>query len=127
MEKRANPCLQVKFDLFGVFDRFLVLNNDTHADTTNFFKPQLDKRSMEMASKMGASFSRLVSSKADKTKDAQKRSESEMKKLHPFKPQINRVSQALDEHFRNTVFNGDQLYRWDQLYLMVRLFIVLLT
>lgn len=37
---------------------------------------------------------------------------------YPFRPQINRISEALDEHFRKVIFNGDELYRWDQLYLM---------
>jgi len=36
-----------------------------------------------------------------------------------FKPKINKLSAQLDEKFKAHVFNGDDLHRWDQLYLMV--------
>jgi len=35
-----------------------------------------------------------------------------------FKPQINKNSQKLDENFKANMFNGDQLHRWDQLFLL---------
>ena len=36
-----------------------------------------------------------------------------------FKPLINKRSEKLDQNYQAKEFNGDQLHRWDQLYLMV--------
>jgi hypothetical protein len=36
-----------------------------------------------------------------------------------FRPKINKVSEILDENFRQQLFGDDRLHRWDQLYLMV--------
>ena len=42
-----------------------------------------------------------------------------------FKPQINKHSEKLDQNYQAKEFNGDQLHRWDQLYLMVHLIILI--
>ena len=40
------------------------------------------------------------------------------KKEGTFKPEVNKNSETLDQNYKANMFNGDQLHRWDQLYLM---------
>ena len=90
-----------------------MLSNDHLVDTSNYFKPKISDKSREIAARLGDPLDRLVSGHMPS-----KYKKKEVKQ-YPFRPQINRISEALDEHFRNAIFNGDELYRWDQLYLMV--------
>ena len=69
---------------------------------------------------MGDPFERLASLSLEKQKQLRKKTQQEMDRDLTFKPKINQSSVALDENFKNNMFNGDQLYRWDQLYLMVK-------
>jgi hypothetical protein len=52
-------------------------------------------------------------------KENKKKIIKEVESEYTFKPKINKISEHLDEHFKQSVFGGDQLHRWDQLYLMV--------
>ena len=68
---------------------------------------------------MGDPFQRLASISAERQRQLKKKAQQEMDRDLTFKPKINKTSEVLDENFKNNIFNGDQLYRWDQLYLMV--------
>jgi hypothetical protein len=63
--------------------------------------------------------------KIKETKKAELMEKAETELL--FRPKINRVSQILDDHFKQQLFGDDQLHRWDQLYLMVNQSFSLLT
>lgn len=89
------------------------------------FRPQINKKSLEIASKLGDPFERLASINGERQKQLKKKAQQEMDRDLTFKPKINKSSEVLDEHFKNHLFNGDQLYRWDQLYLMVILSLIL--
>jgi len=82
------------------------------------FRPQLSKKSLEIASRLENSFQRLVDTSITKSKENKKKLIKQIDNEHSFQPKINKLSKALDERFRANVFNGDELHRWDQLYLM---------
>jgi hypothetical protein len=67
----------------------------------------------------GDSFQRLVDTSINKATRNKKKLLKEMDTDLTFKPKINKLSTQLDEQFKANVFNGDDLHRWDQLYLMV--------
>lgn len=55
----------------------------------------------------------------NKANENKKKLLKEMDTNLTFKPKINKLSEQLDSQFKAHVFNGDDLHRWDQLYLMV--------
>ena len=67
---------------------------------------------------MGGAFERLTGKSVER-QQARKRAQNDMEREYTFKPRINKTSHVLDEKFKSDMFNGDQLHRWDQLYLMV--------
>jgi len=82
------------------------------------FRPQLSKKSLEIAAKLENSFQRLVDTSINKANENKKKLLKEADSNLTFKPKINKISNQLDGQFKANVFNGDELHRWDQLYLM---------
>jgi len=59
-----------------------------------------------------------VDTSITKSKENKKKLIKKIDNEHTFQPKINKLSKALDERFKANLFNGDELHRWDQLYLM---------
>jgi hypothetical protein len=86
--------------------RSLTPRYDTE-ESKSTFRPQLSKKSLEMASRMGDAFLRLVDTSIHKSRENKAKLMKELESDLTFKPKINKISEHLDGHFKNNLFNGD--------------------